>query len=329
MDIDIVITWVDGNDAKHKAKLNSHLDGKKRENISGAHSTRFASVNEIKYCVLSILKFAPFVRNIFIVTDAQNPNIDDDIKELFPERLDSIKIVDHKEIFEGYEDVLPTFNTRTITTFLWRIKGLSNNFVIFCDDFFLIKSVKPEDWFRNGRPVLRGKWKDKPFVVLLRKKLIKAYRGKILKLKNVNLKPTPKISQYWSAKKIGFKKRYFRVEHTPHPINKKTLESFFYENKGEFVDNIKYKFRHYKQFETVTLANHLEIASGNIQFEDTDEIYLKPVKKSRNYIENRLLLAETKPNVKFMCAQSLDMATNEDRKKIIQWLEDIIENKPN
>ena len=56
--IDIVIPWVNGNDSKHKKKINSYLNDKDIPRIPGAHSTRFVSVNEIKYCILSILKFA-------------------------------------------------------------------------------------------------------------------------------------------------------------------------------------------------------------------------------------------------------------------------------
>ena len=40
---------------------------------------------------------------------------------------------------------------------LWRINTLSENFVYFNDDFFLIRPVKVKDWFKNGNPVLRGK----------------------------------------------------------------------------------------------------------------------------------------------------------------------------
>ena len=85
--IDIVIPWVNGNDSKHKKKISSYFNDKDIARIPGAYSTRFVSVNEIKYSILSILKFASFVRNIFIVTDSQNPNVEKYIKDLFPGRL--------------------------------------------------------------------------------------------------------------------------------------------------------------------------------------------------------------------------------------------------
>ena len=127
--IDAVIAWVDGSDPVLNEKRNTYLGRSDSSSLrSGAHSTRFASDNEIRYCVLSIMKFAPFIRNIYIITDGQDPDLYDDIKKYFPERLSSFRVIDHKEIFEGYEQYLPTFNSISIGHMIWRIKGLSDNF---------------------------------------------------------------------------------------------------------------------------------------------------------------------------------------------------------
>jgi hypothetical protein len=96
--IDVVIAWVDGADPKHKKKRLSFLDNKDVGELAGAAETRFNSLNEVEYCVLSILKFAPFVRNIYIVTDNQDPKIDSAVKKYFPERQKDIRIVDHKSL---------------------------------------------------------------------------------------------------------------------------------------------------------------------------------------------------------------------------------------
>lgn len=56
---------------------------------------------------------------------------------------------------------LPTFNINSIELNLHRIKGLSQQFVFFNDDMFLINSVVQEDFFKNGFPVtavLRRHW---------------------------------------------------------------------------------------------------------------------------------------------------------------------------
>lgn len=324
MDIDVVITWVDGKDKKHKKKLKKHLKSKRKE-VPGADKTRFRSVNEIKYCVLSILKFAPFVRNIYIVTDNQKPNLSKYINKLYPNKINSIKVVDHKEIFEGYEEYLPTFNSLSIETFLWRIKGLSDNFVYFNDDLFLVGKVNPTDWFRKGRPVMRGRWKTKPFIRLFWKEIIRKIKKISIKSsENINLKPTFYVSQWWGAKILGFKNKFFRFEHTPHPIDKRELASFFKTNKDVFLKNANYKFRHYDQYNTVALANHLEIRKGDFCTEQIDAVYLKPVNRGENYVNRKIKLCENNERVKFLCAQSLDEATKEDKKKLLKWLMQLI-----
>src|SRR5690606_23501235 len=87
--------------------------------------TRFASDHEIYYNIASILKYVPFCRHIYIVSDGQQPAW---IEEFAAQQIcaaDKIRIVDHKELFAGYEQHLPTFNTRSIEAMLWNIPGLS------------------------------------------------------------------------------------------------------------------------------------------------------------------------------------------------------------
>ena len=131
--IDVVIPWVDGNDEKHLKKMLPYL---KDQSIlhSKKFMTRFAHVNEIKFAVDSILKFAPFVRYIFIVTDKQTPKF---IKDNYGSNsYEKVRIIDHTIIFAGYENYLPTFNNRPIDTCLHRISDLSEHFIYFNDDVF-------------------------------------------------------------------------------------------------------------------------------------------------------------------------------------------------
>ena len=71
--IDAVIMWVDGNDPFHKEKMETYLEHTHFVNNRSLR-TRYDHVNEIEFCVKSILKYAAFVRNIFIVTDNQIPD---------------------------------------------------------------------------------------------------------------------------------------------------------------------------------------------------------------------------------------------------------------
>ncbi|WP_026069222.1 Stealth CR1 domain-containing protein [Legionella tunisiensis] len=134
--IDAVITWVDGQDPHHAEKLANYLAMAGFNRIpTAAAQTRFNESGEVDYCVLSLLRFAPWIRTIFIVTDAQTPNI---VKHLRNSPFsDKIRLIDHQEIFGEFGDSLPTFNSLSIESVLWRIPGLADNFLYLNDDFLL------------------------------------------------------------------------------------------------------------------------------------------------------------------------------------------------
>lgn len=122
--IDAVITWVDGNDPAHRAKRIAAMAEAGLSGRSNAtYETRFLDNGEIYYCIASILKYAPFIRHIYVVTDNQKPTkIDDFVLEGICDK-DRIRIVDHKEILAGYDEAMPTFNSLTLESVLWRIEG--------------------------------------------------------------------------------------------------------------------------------------------------------------------------------------------------------------
>lgn len=299
--IDAVIPWVDGNDEKHYSKMLPYLEDKSLIE-SEKFRTRFAHVNEIKYAVDSILKFAPFIRNIYIVTDKQTPDFITNVSHA--EFYNKVTIIDHSLIFSGYEKYLPTFNNRPIDTCLHRIPNLAEHFIYFNDDVFLINETKPEDFFKNGWPILRGKWT----------KFEEDRVSKTFKKPKVG----HKTAQQLAAKKLGFK-NYYRFRHTPHPLRKSTFEIFFNNNPESFIENIKHKFRSPKQFTPQGLANHLEIKNKTCYFKnDLRLLYFRSYKKPLIWYRFKL---NTKNNKKlFLGLQSLDLAPQVILNYIVNWL---------
>lgn len=322
--IDVVITWVDGDDPEYRSRMEPYLGGKHRAKIPGAHSTRFSSVNEIRYCLLSIFRFAPFVRNVYIVTDKQDPGLDKDINTYFPERSNSVRIVDHSEIFRDYEEYLPTFNSRSIQNMVWRIEGLSDNFVYFNDDTFLIRQIEPEDWFINNRPVLRGNWIPAPLLRILWNHIRKAVNHKILGNTGFQPRPSFHLGQWNAASLLGFRWRYFYSGHIPFAISRRTVEEFFMNNRGVIEKNSSSRFRHHEQFIFVSLSYHLELLKGNRQIARSDLSYLQPANRYSGYIDNKLRHCERDHTLRYMCVQSLDMCTMEEQRKLLSWMEKIL-----
>jgi len=323
--IDAVIAWVDGSDPRLTEKRNCYLDRPGAKTHPGAHPTRFASVNEIRYCVLSILRFAPFIRNIYIITDGQDPNLNGDIKSYFPEKLKSVRIVDHTEIFEGFEKYLPTFNSISIGNMSWRIKGLSENFVYFNDDTFLIRDIKPSDWFVDNKPVIRGRWESAPLLRLLWYKGKRVVQRYLLNNQGYEPRASFHTGQWNSAYIAGMRFRYFTTDHTPHAASRSLIERFFNHNKDLLEMNISYRFRNFSQFTFIALSNHLQILNGNKHLVTPDVAYMQPHKRSSGYIDKKISFCETNRRIKFLCVQSLEMCSKEEQEKVFGWLDKILD----
>ena len=309
--IDAVIAWVDGNDPKHKEKIKPFLN---KQNLSDdiAGPTRYRSVGEIFYCVASILRFAPFIRKIFIITDNQNPQLDSFLKSNFPQSTTKIEIVDHTVIFEGYEKYLPVFNSISIETAMYRIPGLSENFVYFNDDFFLLRPAKASDWYVEDKIVAYGKWR-----YILPDKLLWLVKP----LKNGRKPLGFKDTMISAAIKYGCKWKYFHVEHMPHPLKRSVLERFFSLHPELFLSNISYKFRHPKQFmlQEIYYLIMIDKAKAIIETPAKKFIYMKPVNRASNYVQKKINKFNSNNKIQFGCVGSLDMATQTDQLRIKEW----------
>lgn len=305
--IDAVILWVDGNDEKHRQKILPYLEDKQISN-SKKFRSRYNQVDEIKFSVDSLLKFAPYLRHIFIVTDNQTPKF---LNKQTTQKYNKVSIVDHKVIFKGLEDFLPTFNSRSIESCIHRIPDLAEHFIYLNDDFFLINETKPEDFFINGLPVLRGAWKKFDTDKLFNK----------FKSPRVG----HKSAQQYSAKLVGFKK-YYNFKHTPHPIRKSTLANYFKHNEQVLLNNIKYKFRNKDQFLMQGLSNHLEIKNNScILKKNLRLLYFRSYKKPLFWYKFKL---NTNNKEKlFLGMQSLDQCPQKILDYLLQWLENRMTKK--
>ena len=315
--IDAVITWVDGNDPDHIRKRN--LYKKNTNKIESNNNTRFNQVNEISIVVKSIFKFAPFVRNIYILTDQQTPDIINETLQWDESYRSRLKLVDHKEVFRDHLEVLPSFNSSSIETMIQYINGLSDNFIYFNDDMFLIKATKIEDWFEDGKPLVRGKWLSQPHRVWYKqiKKLLFPSKSKMWSFKK---------AQALSAAIEGYDKKYFRTFHTPRALNKIVLINYFNQFPELLKKQIKSRFRSTDQFLSYTLIWHYSIknklakTTNKIQLE---EVNFKP-KSSPNKVLRRVKKAVKSLDVLFLNLQSLDLLEKNSLEKVIQILENIV-----
>jgi stealth protein CR2/Stealth-like protein len=134
--IDVVYTWVDASDPAW-AQRRSAVTGESYH-AESASAARFLNRNELRYSLRSIHAYAPWVRNIHVVTDAQRPSWLTD--------QPGVRVVDHREIFRDHAQ-LPTYNSHAIESQLHHIDGLSDHFLYLNDDMFFGRTVVPQSFF--------------------------------------------------------------------------------------------------------------------------------------------------------------------------------------
>ncbi len=313
MKIDAVIPWVDGNDPVLSAKRRQYCDaGTLKENrIAG--STRYANNGEIFWCVASINRFAPWINKIYIITDGQDPNLDPYLQKHFPDGHIPVEIVDHKDIFNGYEEYLPTFNSLSIEAMMWRIPGLSEHFICFNDDFIISAPVKPEDFYTaEGKVICVADW-----TLTAWNRLLWALKPK----KNGKKQWTFKGMMLNALDIVGGTLFFPRVNHTPRGLLKSYYQDFYKERPELLIRNIKYRFRDVNQFYVISLLYMDLYRQGRCVVEPVSKylFYMEP-KSKRNYVEKKMKKL-ARGNYKFCCFNSLDQASAEDMQTVVSWIE--------
>ncbi|MFJ3309737.1 stealth family protein [Streptomyces sp. NPDC086549] len=145
--IDVVYTWVDDSDPVwrrgREAARRTLAAGPTALHEQAANDARYTSRDELLYSLRSLHQYAPWVRNVFLVTAGQVPDwLDTDHPGL--------RVVDHREIFSD-PAALPTFNSHAIESQLHHIPDLAEQFLYLNDDVFFGRPVRPDQFFHpNG-----------------------------------------------------------------------------------------------------------------------------------------------------------------------------------
>ena len=144
--IDFVLLWVDDGDPQWQMERKRYAAPEAADaNNDSCDDCRFRDFGLLRYWFRAVERFAPWANKIFFVTCGQKP-------EWLDESHPKLRLVDHREYIPA--EYLPTFNSNTIELNLHRIPDLSEHFVLFNDDMYLLRPMQPETFFRKGLPVI-------------------------------------------------------------------------------------------------------------------------------------------------------------------------------
>lgn len=311
--IDFVILWVDGNDPKWLKEKRKYK--KIYENDTSNDVNRFRDWELLKYWFRGAEKFAPWVNKIHFVTCGHVPDFLDINNP-------KINIVKHKDIIP--KEYLPTFNSNVIQYYLHNIEGLTENFVMFDDDMFLLKNVKETDFFKNGKicdlygeaSFFYSKVGDKyPHCLLNNLQCINEhYNKRKFYLKNFfkvfNIKNGLKINIRTFFLSIGKQFTGIYSSHICQGYTKEYYELFWKYCSEELKEASKNRFRDYSDFSTF-LIRYLQLVEGN--FYPRSINFGKRIELSKD--NTNIINAIKKQKYHVVCINDSDLSVDFDKTK--------------
>ncbi len=294
-DVDVVYTWVDGNDSRWLKKKNRH-HGTHFGHIEDVDQARYEQIDELRYSLRSVASYFKGYRKIYIVTDGQTPWwLDTTHKD--------IVIVDHRDIFPNKSD-LPVFNSHAIEANLHRIPGLSKKFIYLNDDVFFWRALGKDSFYMaNGLSVSR-------------------FEG----VSNVHGRPSP-LFPGWRNAALNNNKllrnkynagSYSYHLHCPHALDRDVCQQMWQTFKEALLKTSKSKFRSIEDVSPISFLYHaFSFKNGySIRVDNTNAGIFNTANAEHM---NQLERAVQQHNIDFICLN--DGGVNRHTKKVLALLE--------
>jgi hypothetical protein len=251
--IDAVYTWVNHADPEWQRMRAEFGDKDELATEEGQSLDRFKNRDELRYSLRSIAKYAPWVRNVFIVTNCAPPawvNLEHP----------KLRWVDHREILPA--EALPTFSSHAIESRLHHIPGLANHFLYVNDDLFIARPATPGDFF---------------FCTGMSKSCMEGYGV-------VNGRVAPEDPDYLNAARNGkrlLEERFGRSvtslhTHSVFALRKDVLEDMSTQFREPIEQTTRRRFRTPNDISTVSfLYHHYAYLTGRGMYWPTDAMLLR------------------------------------------------------
>lgn len=264
--IDFVILWVDGNDEKWLREKSKYENIPQKDKNIDNEKIRYRDWDNLKYWFRGVEKFAPWVNKIHFITYGHLPH-------WLNTKNPKLNIVKHSDFMP--EEALPTFNSNSIELCINNIKELSEQFVLFNDDLFLTKKVKPTDFFKKGIPC--NTMSLSPIIACNDRPYYKTVNNNmeiINKYFNYSNCKKNNIFKYLSFKQGKYILRTFPLlqfnlfpgfanYHLANSYLKSTLNKIWDKEKEKMHETVICKFRDYDKNLNHWIFNYWQFAEGN------------------------------------------------------------------
>lgn len=303
--IDIVIFWVDGSDPEWLAQKAEYSP---TEPIADDRALRYRDWDNLQYLFRGIERFAPWVNKVFFVTWGHIP-------KWLDINAPKLKIVRHEDFIPS--EYNPTFSSFVKELNMHLIPELSEHFVHFNDDMFLLKPTKRDDFFKNGKPcdcailTAHSHNEAEPYMFMQYRAtgiINKYFNSKEVIRKNrkgwFNLKYGKLLFRSWVLSSFP---RFTGIwqQHMPYSLCKSAMVELWEKERENFHKTCLNKFRSMSDF-NIWVVRNWQLASGNFEarsvkigksFVLKDELSLGEITK---YIE--------KQKSKIICINDADMS---------------------
>lgn len=291
--IDVVVTWVNGKDPAWLKERSKYLSLKESNS-----EKYFRDWDTLRYLFRGFEKFMPWINKIHFVTWGHLPywmNTDSE----------KLHIVKHSDFFENTNH-LPVFNSNSIEANLHLIPNLSDMFIYFNDDMLVLKPIKIERYFQDGKPLdfIHQSIPRKGFLYkLIRSNEVfidimnneyKYLNSSFSKRELLKREPTLFYSKDYPIKwiimnfifnTISSKYLWLNIYHHPQPYLKRTLIEAHHLYKQVFEETSTHKFRS-KTDVCQYLYRKIQLANGDFYPYEPKDTYFLNISSIKMLIKN-------------------------------------------
>ena len=309
--VDAVIIWVDSSDPQWLAQKALYTKTTNDEvRLPNSGNCAF----EVKYTVQLMLQNLPFLRHLHFVT--QRPQqVPRTLMKLLPTKLaQKIKLVHHDEFIPA--TYLPLFNSSAIELFIHRIPGLSDQFIYFNDDMYILKPLTKNAFFgyKNHKVV--------PLHTCLVPYPLHYFRNFVLTSLNTVTSSTHALAFLAVTPKykdLPWYIKLYRRDHRPIALTKTTLSRTFNDLHGKrLIDKFaRYRFRSKHDILFIVLSANQALYHGTA---------VRPKNLDLSLIEifGKLTAKKIQTIPNFLNVNSLDAANENECKALATILDPII-----